>query len=350
MQGKIKVQWLAAVFVISVGSAIPDSLVAHEDKVKIASTGLDAAFFSRRHRRQIGEEPFRSCSQLQHAAVCGSSYAQSYIDVLSRCGQQAADEIRNTEYGCRTNENNRFCSEVVTSSIMFNVTVNCTSGCSLTCRAALNSARTKMGCCATYYFGNEFSSCSFSPPDHCTRSTLKIPAISQDGYCTTTKRFKERKFYFYCNNRYPITNFLRSEGCYGTAGKYNWRCREQDGQYCVNRVDAFSDLATPPAQRSLNTAARFCDVESTNCSSQCNSSLVGLSEELGCCVHSLNVSMDLFPYLDTSFFNYSVWEKCDVTIPCSHTSVSSGVVVAPRSLYFYFAVCLVIILIIVLVA
>ena len=328
MLGEIKLHTSLTVSAILIVATFMGYAEALKDKDDVFSIGVDAEPSFKRPRRQVDTELVRSCNELQQFAMCGSSYAQSYVNVLRLCGDQALDDIRTVEHGCRVNENFQFCSEVVTASLEQDVRSKCGSGCMEACRAALNSVTSKIGCCASFYFETEFSRCSIPRPSQCSQSDIEISSISDDGFCTTERRLRERKFNFSCTNRYPITNFLRSRGCYGTARKYDLKCLVQNGGYCVDKVDTFSSEAMPLAQSSLRTAASNCDVESSNCSSQCNSSLMDLSEELGCCVRSLNVSRDLFPHLDTSFFKYSLWEKCDVPVPCISVS---GVAVARRS-------------------
>ena len=277
-----------------------------------------------RSLRQVPERTSDKCYAISEVAKCSSSYSQIYINVLSECGEQAIGTIIQTEYACRKNRDGKYCGEAVSPSLSLDIFWGkCFYGCSRSCRQLLMTAMEQVGCCV-HVFSDKFEACGMSLPSPCPKSNLIIPSITHDkGFCRDYSKFTENQFLVSCQYRSPIIYALRYVSCFNLARAYNSRCSTRNGRYCLLELDAFSQQAYPSAQEPIRTASTDCPSVS-NCSSQCYSSLTKLKEEVGCCVHAVNLTQGQFGSLEPAILNYSLWSECNITIPKSCSALSKA--------------------------
>jgi len=120
------------------------------------------------------------CYSVMFGAYCSTSYAQSYINAISKCGDKAVSNINEIESLCRKNEHGQFCGE-----LLVYISSNCTDGdiCTAACFNALRLA----GCCASVPYKSSLMICNIPMPTPCSQSNLRLPDIAQGDSCSSEK-------------------------------------------------------------------------------------------------------------------------------------------------------------------
>ena len=272
-----------------------------------------------RSRRQTNEDDIRKCGIIAARAQCSSSFAQNFINAISKCGGNASVlSITVIEFACRKNQNGEYCGEINTGY----VTGNCTASCSPGCFNILK----EVDCCLNEPFGiytRYFTACGIPVPSPCAKSRLRIPTIMQDTSCNSTQDFERILFTAICDNIRPFVNALdRDDTCIIISDAYKDQCASRNGQYCFLELNFTGSNGDSVGIRSLQAAANECPSTST-CSLQCNSSLSFVEKTVGCCIQSVNNSLSYTSeYNNTAFLDSRLWNKCGIPLPskCSATS------------------------------
>ena len=241
---------------------------------------------SRTKRHPTG---YYHCEAVINRAYCSTSFAQNFINSLSKCGE----EVSNTELNCRKSERGLFCLEALTY-----VYRNCSGTCTAECSNSLWLA----GCCAnngTSSLSTYLAICNISLPSPCKRSSLQIPNIVQDRSCTSRDYTSA-----FCDNIGPlITALARDEACKEDTEAQRDLCSSKNGQYC----EEDSSIGFQAIRKSTNNCPSV-----SNCSLQCHTSLNLVKNTVGCC----------FPYYNTtaspsqsSVHSTQLWNTCGIPVP-----------------------------------
>ena len=274
---------------ISMGSASEDHFKTYIDSTKPES----------RSRRQTNNR----CDDFIFETTCSSSYAQNYINALSKCGEQANHGIAAFNHSCAKTNKGKYCFNDLTISYIYR---NCsTSLCSTGCRNTLIES----SCCAnggpigiTQYFNN----CREAVPSPC-KSSLRIPKITQSPTCTTSEDYDKAIFIAYCENRSPIISALKRDGnCEEFIYSREVYCSIRNGKYCH-----LEELGDSPGLQLIETANEC--LISSNDISECCHFINDIKDMVGCCIHYSNrTGPRLFwPMV----FNRSQWNQCNIVIP-----------------------------------
>ena len=145
----------------------------------------------------------RNCSnaylneQMITQIYCSAEVFKPYIDVFQQCGNSYYYEYYINL--CRVNENNEFCYRIAPNitnypqAVESQCNLDFTQGCTQTCQTALNTFKTRVGCCVKYFnatvSGPTFpkatnpalwSACGISFPESC-QSTVLSDTNQPDG-------------------------------------------------------------------------------------------------------------------------------------------------------------------------
>ena len=289
--------------------------------------------------RQTDRESAHQCSRVLYRTQCTSTgYAQNLIDTISKCGTYGRTGANATELLCRQNSNGDYCGSAgIDISSVLQVQNVCSSSCSSSCRSALNALKNQQGCCltsnpvfATFSLSVYFGYCELSNPSACPATSLTLPSSSQtDSSCSSLENFLRTTSRFYCisQNIQPTLDALRNNNCDEFAKLNELGCSLRNGQYCYEHflsTDASSDLVD---------ATRVCTT-TLSCSSSCQSSLMNLNNQIGCCLNLYNSSLQVVESListDISTFstitNSSLWRQCGITTPaiCEVRLLNGGI-------------------------
>ena len=297
--------------------AMKANIAARKSKILMPSHFRASPSFPRSRRQTNGD--ISKCGIISARAQCSSSYAQNYINAISKCGGNAATSINTIEYTCRKNRNGEYCGEIYNTGY---VTGNCSgSSCSSGCFNILREG----DCCLNEPSGGftrYFTDCRFPLPSPCAKSRLRIPAITQDNSCTSVQDFERIQFAAICDNIQPIINALdRDDTCKNFSDAYKDVCASRNDQYCWLELNLTRSNGDSVGLRSLQAAGNECPSIST-CSLQCNSSLSFVKKTVGCCIQSVNNSLIYTPEFNTAILDSRLWKKCGIPLPskCSATS------------------------------
>ena len=276
--------------------------------------------FFLRSRRQTSEADMSECRAISARASCSSSYAQNFINTISKCGDQATTTIKSIEFSCQKTKNDEYCGEVFNRAYMIN---NCSaSSCSTNCFNSLRQA----DCClndGSHTYTPYFMACKIPLPSPCANSHLQIPAITQEMSCTSTREYGLTALVAGCDNVQPIFNALsRDDTCKPFSDALKDLCNSRNGQYCFLALNTTGSDGDSVGLRSLHAAASVCSSVSA-CSSQCSSSLNVVKNTVGCCIHTINSSVISF----SEFHNISdssLWKQCGIPFPrhCSSAFIN----------------------------
>ena len=287
---------------ISMGSASEDLFKTYIDSTKPVS----------RSRRQTTENDDKCNGNLLDAA-CSSSFAQNYINALSKCGEQANRDIATWNFLCGKNNKEKYCFNDLTINY---VRGNCsTLSCSTGCRNTL----TETNCCVndgsnsiTQYFSN----CSKTIPSPC-KSSLRIPSVTQGPTCTTSEEYEKKHFTATCDNISPLISALkRDSDCEYFTNDNEAYCSIRNGKYC--HLELLSDS---PELRSIENAHEC--LVSSNHTSECCHFINDIKDKVGCCFHYSNLTN--YRFYGSMVFNRSLWNQCNILIPnlCNAASTNN---------------------------
>ncbi len=149
------------------------------------------------------------CIDIIYRTFCSSSYAQNYINAISKCGDKAT---RGYDYkvGCQRNSAGKYCGEAV-----LNVGSTCTSdsSCSRGCSNSLRQA----GCCVNTpddIYSQLLTACRITKPSPCSKSHITQPTVTSDPSCDSDFEFDRISFTARCDNIDPIVRALsRKDVC-----------------------------------------------------------------------------------------------------------------------------------------
>ena len=160
--------------------------------------------------------------------------------------------------------------------------------------------------------------CGLSNSSACPATSLTLPSSSQtDSSCSSIENFLRTTSRFDCvsQNIQPILDALRNNNCDEFAKLNELGCSFRNCQYCYEHflsTDASSDLVD---------ATRVCTT-TLSCSSSCQSSLMNLNNQIGCCLNLYNSCLQVFEtFLNTNISSYftitnsSLWRQCGITTP-----------------------------------
>ena len=287
---------------ISMGSTSENHFKTYIDSTKPAS----------RSRRQTTENDFK-CTGIISKAYCSSSFAQNYINAISKCGEQANSDIASFNYSCAKNNKGKYCNNDLTISYIYG---NCsTSSCSTGCRNAL----TETSCCVTDGTNSNtqyFSNCGLAVPSPC-KSSLRIPKITQGPTCITSDDYGKKAFTAFCDNISPIISALkRDSDCEYVTNVYEAYCSIRNGKYCYLEL-----LGDSPGSQSIENAQEC--LISSNDTSECCHFINDIKDKVGCCFHYSNLTD--YRFVGSMVFNRNLWNQCNIIIPnlCNAASTNS---------------------------
>ena len=286
---------------ISMGSTSEDLFKTYIDSTKPVS----------RSRRQTTENDYK-CADIFSKTLCSPSFAQNYINAISKCGEQANRDIASTNSSCAKNNKGKYCINDLTITYIYR---NCsTSPCSTGCRNAL----TESSCCVndrTNSYIQYFSNCGIAVPSPC-KSSLSIPKITQEPTCTTSEDYDKTSFIAICENISPSISALKRDGdCEELINYYEADCSIRNGKYCYLEL-----LGDSPGSQSIETAHEC--LISSNDTSECCHFINDIKDMVGCCFHYSNLTD--YRYYGSMVFNRTLWNQCNILIPSLCNAASTN--------------------------
>ena len=171
---------------------------------------------------------------------------------------------------------------------------------------------------ATFSLSLYFRYCELSNPSACPATSLTLPSSSQtDSSCSSIEDFVRTTSRFNCisQNIQPILDALRNNNCDEFAKLYELGCSLRNGRYC------YEHFLSTDASSNLVNATGICNT-TLSCSSSCQSSLMNLNNQIGCCLNLYNSSLQVVESLtstdistDSTITNSSLWRQCGITTP-----------------------------------
>jgi len=265
-----------------------------------------------RVRREVTAEDERFCGLVQLRKMCSSSFFQDFINAISKCGEQARQDIMNFEYVCRQNQG-VYCAEYSVSIDDHCISNSCSTGCANALKLA--------GCCSNdgslrrAWF---HSRCGIPMPERCPPSDIRIPEIIQESSCTNTTEYEEQLFKAFCGGvGIFVKAFNSEERCAPFTEYYRDYCSVKDNQFCQIELDLASSFNSDSAGlRAISKAVNNCS-SSSDCSIPCNNSLSLVKSTVGCCIHAINATLPgITPTIENIVYaNTVLWEKCGIPVP-----------------------------------
>ena len=320
---KVSIILLLVAYFAAEAIAMRASISARRSRILMPSHFRASPSFLR-SRRQTNVDDTSECSKIAGRAQCSSSFAQNYINAISKCGGNATTSITAIEFACRKNQNGEYCGESLNTGYAIG---NCSassrdsSSCSPGCLNILREA----DCCLNEPAGINtlFNTCGIPLPSPCAKSHLRIPTITQDSSCISTQDSDNIQFAAICDNIQPIINSLdRDDACKKYSDLYKDQCASRNGQYCSLELNLTGDSV---GLRSLQAADNECPSTST-CSLQCNSSLSFVKKTVGCCFQSLVNSSLYAQDFNTAILDSRLWNKCGIPSPSKCSAASKYVI------------------------
>ncbi len=277
---------------------------------------------SLRYRRQSSDISSQLCDSININTACSSSYAQNYVNAISKCGNRATTVIKYFEDLCQKNYAGKYCGE----ALLYIHSKCSASRCSSECSYSLRQA----GCCVNHdpygFYSQYLTACGIYTPLPCSKSRIRQPTVTSDPSCDTYFEYERISFIAHCNNFNPIVRALsREDVCQSLEDNSRAYCSSRNGQYCLVEFNATSSTGKSAGIAAFQKANRECSFTS-NCSVACKDSLISLNNTVGCCLHAFNISID-FSFF--SVFNVHEWNECGITLPqsCDATCLKIGILV-----------------------
>ena len=245
-----------------------------------------------------------TCREIEDNATCSQSYLEEYFRRISKCGPIA---VANTESGCRKNENGDLCRGVINSEF---IRGNCSSRCTSECMSVLMQA----GCCLNHTTGinqDFLTKCGMPIPLECPSTGAEIPNSLTNDSCNSIvleEIVLETECDLVLMDPLLIRPWKENEECLDLAEDYLDYCSSRSEQHCLVEFNRTTRVQL------LQEAENECSaVVSSNCSSQCRSSLEELSTTFGCCIHAVNTTRS--GHGSSSALRYDLWKRCGITMP-----------------------------------
>ena len=285
-----------------------------------------------------------SASHLSSYWGCIINYDSEFA--YRSCNFESVPESLQSYRFCALRENGVFCSEVLNVESEIPSACRDTSMCTSECRAALQS---KYGCCLNIDFLQLFQTYTSSIPSYQVSRELKtiweickfeisetcqlaIPRLSES--LPTTKCPESDSQYTLdgiCKNHLGYTQELVDEA-FGSTCSQSKLLGLQPYFYCENSEDLGYCIFIRLNSTLINlfTGIREVCSISSNCSFECQESLLKAKKTFGCCANALIFFQDGFANFGGRFYSCEVdgniWGHCGISQPdfCSNSLVLNG--------------------------
>ncbi len=278
---------------------------------------------------RLSNEEFNQCQTIAHRVVCESGLQEDLYTLALECQQQ---EVAHTaQFACGVNnENGLYCSQGSEISQQFGeeTSSRCQSlsSCTSSCRNSITRIRTQLGCCSGYWTnlaaarqsnldGTLWSVCGVSTGELCPIPAYNSTVTSR--LCTEdeTNRILFSRRCMQSTSGITVETLANTTGCGGVAKIHVEVCSiDSNGGFCSLKPD----LGT--ATNMIENCAQNV-ISGNGCSFACQSSMIALRNELGCCINSLyngtiiRVAQISGAEQVLTFFTNSFWSRCNVSPP-----------------------------------
>ncbi len=279
--------------------------------------------------RRLSNEEFNQCQTIAHRVVCETGRQEDLYTLALECQQQETANI--ARFGCGiNNENGLYCGQGAEISQQFGeeTSSNCRSlsSCTSSCRNSITRLRDQLGCCSGHWTnlaatrrsnldGTLWSVCGVSTGELCPIPTYNSTVTSR--FCTEAET-SQKIFSFRCmqsTSGITVETIANTTGCGGVAKIHVEVCSvDSNGDFCSLKTD----LRT--ATNMIENCAQNV-ISGNGCSFACQSSMLALRTELGCCINSLyngttiRVAQISGAEQVLRFFTNSFWSRCNVSPP-----------------------------------
>ena len=272
-----------------------------------------------RFSRQVSDAEVKRCSNSLLNTQCSvTQYAQDLINTFTTCGPVAASIVTNAEGACRQNSNGDYCGAafIIYIDALTQTIQNCAVSCTTECRTNLTNVMTTVGCCLqsntafVVTLSPSFTRCNLSMPSPCQDSSLTIPSAAATSCSIMELQQQSLEFQCLRSNQQPVIDALRTSNCEEFARIAESNCFYRNGKYCSQQ---FSQTPT-----SLTSGLLAC-TSTSSCTTDCQTQIRAINNDLGCCVNSFNITFMAIPSSTLAPFctitDNALWNACGVTPP-----------------------------------
>ena len=300
-------------------------ILSGESKLDSFTGASNSALYSTtvRDKRQAGVCSNEELGRRFDTAVCDPNFGQRVVDFYLGCNDTT--NARGVIGSCSRNENERFCFEfgrgqVLSSNYTNPLQSSCPSlndysnyECTDTCRAALQSLKSNVGCCLNSHYNISvdlqynnaglWSACSVHPPSSCQASTLTVDSGTIRRNCSRAEFTAQYYMQVLCNAQ-----------IYQSILDLYTQCERPEPQSTIavcglneNNQRCWQFINDP-------TVVSQCQNYTQGCTRSCQTALNTFKTALGCCVNIYNDNRT----------NPALWSACGITIPGSCPSTLSS--------------------------